>query len=373
LISRSGLQLNCSLRQRRSDADLSQSALAERAGISRQALIAIESGRQIPSTATALALARVLGCSVEDLFQLPVAPGLTAVLAAHPEAPRTRRLALALVDGTWAAHRIESGDRPGDALLLDGGDTCRTVSVEPLSELSDLEHNVLAAGCAPLLGVLTGRLGRRFQDARATWIGTNSTLALELLAKGLVHVAGLHLAETRTPGGHTAVVRQTFRARAMTIVNLARWRQGLVVAEGNPLGIGTVADLARPDVRFARRDAGASAQKLVERLLAGQGAATDIVREGPVARGHAEVARWVRLGLADAGVAVEAAALAEGLDFVPLAEERFDLVVPTHRLEAKPVARFLALIESHSFRKDASQLAGYDLSTSGHASTVAAG
>lgn len=362
-------EITCNLRQHRTEARLSQNDLAERVGISRQAIIAIEAGRQVPSTAIALQLARALRCSVEDLFVVERGARIFAWLAPSPQA--STRVAMGLVDDRWVAHPVTTGDHPVDGLLVRRRPGASTVNVEPLSERSNLEHNVLVAGCAPLLGVLAGTVSRRYDDARATWLAANSTRAMELLAEGLVHVAGLHLVDTQTPGGHSAIVRAHFSSQTMTIVNLARWRQGLVVAKENPLGIRGVGDLCRPEVRFARRDSGAGAQKLVERLLAERGIDSDAIACGPTASGHAEIARWVRQGFADVGVAVEAAALVEGLGFIPLAEERFDLVVPQSRLAARPVGRLFDLIENSAFLADANELAGYDLSTAGHASTVA--
>src|SRR5690606_19758958 len=144
-------------------------------GVSRQAIAAIEAGRQVPSTQLALQLARTLGCVVEDLFSLPSAETVTAVLAADAPHPR---LALAQVDGVWVAHPVHDCS-PGDALLRGLTDTDHpmshtrsgAVSVEPLTGLDQLATHVLIAGCAPLLGLLTARLGRHRRDARATWIG----------------------------------------------------------------------------------------------------------------------------------------------------------------------------------------------------------
>ncbi len=366
------LPITSRLRQRRTDAGLSQGELAERVGISRQAVVAIEAGRQVPSTLIALQLARALRCGVEDLFALPAGPTFSASLAPAAATEVASRLAIGRVDGVWAAHPIELGDRPGDGLLVGDVQANGSALVEPLGDTGELERNVLVAGCAPLLGVLAGRVGRRHEEARATWIPANSTRALDLLARGLVHVAGLHLVDAQLPGGHAAVVRQHFPAQCMTIVNLTRWRQGFVVARDNPLGIRDASDLLRPDVRFARRDPGAGAQKVVQRLLLAGGYAERTLAGGPLASGHAEVGRLIRLGLADVGVAIEAVALAEGLDFIPLSEERFDLIVPRARLDQRPVARLLELIERAAFQADARRIAGYDLSTAGHAATVAA-
>lgn len=361
----------CTLRARRLDAGLSQSALAERVGVSRQALIHIEAGRQIPSTGLALLLARALRCGVDDLFALPSPAAMRVTLA--PGGPeRATRVVVGQVDGRWAAHQVPDGPIPSDGLLdpladrgPDDHRQPRAVAVQPLTDPAALAHNALVAGCAPLLGLLAGRLGQRQRHPalRATWIPANSARAVDLLAAGLVHVAGLHLEGSEHD--HRLLVADRFPGQPTLLVHLTRWRQGLVVAPGNPLGIRAAADVTRPDVRFARREPGAGADALIRRLL---GAPPP--EAGPLAAGHAEVARLVRWGVADVGVAIEAAALAAGLDFVPLAEERFDLVVPRARAEQDPVARLLGLLDAPGFRAEAGRLPGYDLDRAGHAETV---
>lgn len=364
----------CSLRQRRSTVGLSQRELAARVGVSRQALVAIEAGRQIPSTSLALQLARALRCTVEDLFALPGGPSLRASLA-EPDATGRSRVVLGRVDGRWAAHGIADDTHPGDGLVVGRPKDARAdeVTIELLADPARLEHNVLVAGCAPLLGVLAGRLGQRYEHASATWIPANSGRAVELLGRGLVHVAGLHLVEAGTPGGHAGLVRERFPDHATTIVNLTCWRQGLVVAPGNPLAIRGLDDLVRPALRFARREPGAGAHELVRRHFDERGVDAAAWTQGPLASGHAEVARLVRWGVADAGVAIEAAALAEGLEFIALTEERFDLLVPRARVDTAPVARLLDLIDKPAFRAEASRLRGYDLSSAGEVATVDVG
>ncbi len=427
----SEISILSNLRHYRAQVGLSQGDLATRAGLSRQAVVAIEGGRQVPSTTVALRLARILDCSVEDLFALPINQPLSARLAPdnvstsnrrreHNPAPDRApsqaaanetpvRLALGRIDRSWVAHPLERSDQPCDALLLDqqdtaifsnDGDANREASgpvmpshvtrtprgareglsepsskpamarVEPLSNLTELENNVLVAGCAPLLGLLTGLLGRQNGESRATWISANSTRAINLLARDFVHVAGVHLVETTQPQGHAQLVSESFPGRTTTIMNLTCWRQGLVVPPGNPLGLRGASDLLRPGLRLARRDAGSGAHALLVRLLEAEGASPAPPFTGPMASSHAEVARWVQLGFADAGIAIEATALALDLDFIPLAEERFDLVVPQQRLTDRPVTRLLELIDKPTFKNDARRIGGYNLSTAGHVSTV---
>jgi putative molybdopterin biosynthesis protein len=107
----------------------------------------------------------------------------------------------------------------------------------------------------------------------------------------------------------------------------------------------------------------------VRKLIADAGAAKDNLT-GPLAFGHAEVAQMVRTGAADVGVAIESEALAAGLDFLPLTEERFDLVVPALLADSPPVSRLLDTISDPNFRAEMAQLPGYDSELSGHVTTL---
>jgi putative molybdopterin biosynthesis protein len=368
--------LSSTLRLHRSAAGLSQQGLAHRVGVSRQAIVAIESGRQVPSTTLALQLARALRCSVEDLFDLPEHGHIQAAVAIEGPGSGTR-VALGRIDGVWAAHPLGSRVDTADGVVV--GPSTRdcgrsadaaTMVVDPFDDPAELEKNVLVAGCAPLLGVLTARLGRRYVDARGTWIPANSEHALLLLERGLVHIAGLHLVSFDAPGGHTAMVRSRMPELRASIVHVLRWRQGLLLAPDNPLGITSLSDLERGDVRFARRESGSGAWHLTRRLLTEKGHDPSTVAAGPLARSHAEVAALVRSGAADLGVGIESAALTEGLHFLPLAEERFDLVVPYARTGETPTGRLIDLLGHRGFRAEAASVPGYDLSDAGQAVSV---
>ena len=352
------------VRHHRHALGLSQQALAERVGVSRQAILAIESGRQVPSTRVSLLLARALRCRVEELFALPQPDALAVHLAPTSaqdpwDAPPVSRVVLGQVRDRWVAHRMAPGSpQAADGVLLDDG-----THVEPLAPLEVLAEQATVAGCAPLLGLLQDP-SSAVRPAR--WIPSSSGRALDLLAEGLVHVAGVHLLDA---DGHTAnvpAVRARLPDQEMVVVNLTRWRQGLVLPPGNPLGISDVADLLQPGLRLASRGAGAGATKLLKARLPGP------PPPGPFARGHAEVAQLVRVGAADAGVAIEAVALALGLDFLPLAEERFDLVIPRDLLQDPAVARLLDAIAGREFRADASRMPGYDLDLAGDTTPVEA-
>ena len=362
-----------SLKRRRVALGLSQAQLAASTGVSRQALGYIEAGKQVPSTKLALELARSLRCSVDDLFQLASAPVVFSRLAGPPES--AERVVLGRVGGDLVAHPLNSSSHPADGVLqgpvsVPGGQ--KGASVELLSSRASIDGNVLVAGCAPLLGLLCGRLERRYTDMRATWIPADSTQALALLENSLVHVAGIHLANSTRPDAHLGLAKRALAKENAVLVNLATWRQGLLVAPGNPFGIESVADLLAPDIQHARRNKGSGAQELLMRLMNEAGAPPFNEDAQPLASSHAEVAQLVGTGVVRAGVAIESVAISEGLGFIPLSEERFDLVLAETSLERPELARFISLIDQPSFRSDASRLPGYDLSLSGHLSTLSA-
>jgi len=358
------------LKNRRKEARLSQTALAEQVGVSRQAILAIEAGRNVPSTRLALRIAYSLGCGIEEIFRLASDGGISARLAPSAEGDAGgSRVALGRVGDRWVAHRLPAhATSAADGIITSEGSGA-DVTVRPLGTTTQLRQNVLVAGCAPLLGALADRVDRRFRDARVTWLSAGNHRAMELLGAGLVHVAGLHRSSDDPDGDTAAAARRALPNQRLLVANLTRWRQGLVVRAGNPLGITGGADLLREGLRVVRREAGSGAHQLATRLAeeAGGGAPDD---SGPLAANHRDVARLVHWGAADAGIAIESAALAEGLDFVPLTEERFDLVLPADHTSSSPVPRLLETLDDPDFRAEIAHLPGYDGSLSGQVTTV---
>lgn len=354
-------ELRSNLGACRRAAGLSVSGLAERVGVSRQALGAVEAGRATPSTTLALRLARALGCPVEALFTLP-ADSLAGLRL--PEQVG-RRVALGRVAGRWVAHPLDPrGAEPADGLVTAGG------IVEPLVDLDRLEQVVLVAGCAPVLGALAGRLDQG-REGGARWIQSASGASLRALAEGRVHVAGLHLARADQPGEHARISREQLPGVSLEIVHLVGWREGLVVAPGNPLGIRGVEDLLRPGLRVGIRPAGSGAALVLEAALSASGPGRATLR-GPMVGSHAEAATAVLHGAADVAVLVEPVAEAFGLPFLPLAEERFELVLRSEWLDHPGVRRLLDQLHSARFAREVGSMGAYDVRLMGAARRVEA-
>jgi putative molybdopterin biosynthesis protein len=204
-----------------------------------------------------------------------------------------------------------------------------------------------------------------------SWHEMGSATALQELAKGHAHVAGCHLLDPQT-GQYNLPAVAHYLPFPTTVVTFAVWDQGLVVAPGNPKRIRGIEDLARPGVFIVNREQGAGSRLLLDEALAGAGLGPEQVagydRE---AHSHLSVAEAVGMGLADTGVAVRAAAIALGLDFVPLGQERYDLVIPDHFLDEHPIQELLASLRRPALQRQVEALGGYDVARMGVEPAVA--
>ena len=368
-------RLETGLRRARLNSGLKQSELAERAGISRQRLSVLESGRGQPATLIALRLARVLGCRVEELFWLRDEGGeLTAELAGGRQSRRSRsdRALVGSVASRWVAHALSQEDplaltTPADALLLRSRQGNGMVRLRPLRPLEALQANVLVSGCDPGLAVLAGRVQDRWPGQRLCWIPVSSDAALEALGRGHVHLAGAHLFDEDSGEYNVPFVRRAFGGRPMVVVTFAHLEEGFAVAKGNPQRIRKPEDIARATVRFVNREPRAGARRLLDRLLRKARVPASAVKGYErLLGGHLQVAQAVAMGAADAGIVARSAAIAHGLDFVPLSEERFDLVFPKEWSADVRAGRIVETLEGRAFRRELASLGGYDTRESGH-------
>ena len=237
------------------------------------------------------------------------------------------------------------------------------VRVELLDDAPAAERTLVMLGCDPAAGLVATALAQRGVDL--VWTQEASQAALAGLARGQAHVAGCHLYDAGTGRYNTPWVARLVPFPC-TVVGFAVWEQGLIVAPGNPLQLRAVADLARPGVRLVNRERGAGARLVLDTALEQAGIPPSAVAGYErLAAGHLAVAETVRGGLADAGVGVRAAALAYGLDFVPLGEERYDLVIPDHFLDLPAVGALLDVLRRPALQQQVELLGGYDVAPMG--------
>jgi putative molybdopterin biosynthesis protein len=371
------------LRLARQARGFSQQQLASMAGVSRQAVSAVESGHSDPSLRVALALAQALGLSVEELFG-PGAPAtpVTAV-SVTPLRGRADRVALAPVGDRFVALPLRGDTGAGLGFLPAGGlanpanfavsaVAASAASNSPASNGADAGPEVIAvrpigpprptlvvAGCDPALPLLATPLSLLDPPVAFAWWPCGSAAALRLASQGLVHVAGVHTQ------GDSGEAGQPLPDGA-DVVGFTAWREGFAVRpELKPVVTGLDA-IARHRLRIVNREPGAEARRLLdaERTRLGLDG-SDLRGYDTQAAGHLQVASAVAAGLAEAGVASEPAARAYGLAFVPLAEERFSLVIPAEHAASREVLALLKVLSSPWLLAQLGSLPGYDAATCG--------
>jgi putative molybdopterin biosynthesis protein len=356
---------------------LTQLELARRAGISRQALGAIESGTYQPGVAVAIALARELGQSVESLFGEAEQAESNRIEAdwsgseAAANAVLPCRVALARVGG-----KVVAIAQPATHLMLSPatGMLERTrrkrAEVETFRTTEEIDSTLLLSGCDPAVTILADWLVRHRAPVSAISLPCSSSRALATLIAGRTHVAGVHLKDPVGNDYNLALTRTALGRLPAIVVGFARWELGLAMAKGNRLGIRTVADLARADVRLVNREIGAGARAFLDGALAESGIdGKRIDGYGFEATGHLEVAAAIASGHADVGVTIRLAADTYGLPFVPMREERYDLVILERDLETPPIKAMLDTLNARRFAREVGQLCAYDTARMG--STIA--
>lgn len=185
--------------------------------------------------------------------------------------------------------------------------------------------------------------------------------ALDALRAGTCDLAGLHVPIGGLEGELLRHYRDRLDPEGDRVIELAMRRQGLVVAPGNPKGLQALVDLTREGVRFIHRQPGSGTRLLLEALLARDGIAPSAIDARDVEEPtHAAVAACVASGLADAGFALEPPARLYGLDYVPLATERYFFVCRRDTIEAGRLAGLLRTMEDPGFRRELDRLPGYD-------------
>lgn len=341
-------ELTNRIREARSARGMTASALASRVAISRQALAAIESGRSTPSAVIALKIAAALGSSVEALFTV-TPPALIPIRPASAGV----RVVMGEVDGRWVAHSLPPDSREGaDGIGTEDG------TIEPLVDPSRLRNHVLVAGCAPVLGALTAHVSES-GSVGARWLMRTSREAIAALAAGEAHIAGLHLAGLDDPGAHDRLLREAFPGEELDVIRLVGWREGLATLPSNPRGVRTIDDLRRSEVRVGLRAPGSGAAKALEDALGGE-PLTNLESRGMPVGSHLEAAQAVARGAVDGAVLIEPVAEAHGLDFVPLSEERFELVVRRRHREHPGVMQLLAHLCTAGFSREVRSMGAYD-------------
>ncbi|SRR5579884_82282 len=347
---------------------ISAAGLARAVGVSRQTIYAIEAGRFVPNTAVALQLSRALDATVEEIFAIadetlprPVSADLLHSAPVNKGQPvricRVNR-ELVAVPTTWLPAYLP----PADGIIESRRE--RTVRISTAFGSAEDGKRLLLAGCDPALSLLHDAL--LGSGVEMIGVPVASRRALQWLKQGKVHAAGSHLLDRAAGEYNLPILRRFFPTRSIRVITFASWEQGLVIARRNPKSIRSIADLADRRVCVINREKGSGSRDLLDSSLHEFGIApAEVNGYDSIAAGHLAAAHAVGAGEADCCIAPRSAARCFGLDFIPLAFERFDLTFSRAAFGSAAAKALMDVLQRSSFRKKLESIAGYDVTHTG--------
>jgi excisionase family DNA binding protein len=239
-------------------------------------------------------------------------------------------------------------------------------SVTP-SPHQDPGHQVVIAGSNDLaLELLVKNANLQNPDYTISISNVGSLAGLIALEHGTCHVAATHLLDQETGEYNSSFIKKHFPEMKVVLLNVAHREQGLIVKKGNPLAIKNLKHLAAKKVKFINRQEGSGTRVLLDYGLRDLGIDSGSIEGyGRTAYTHMEVALEVFSGGADVGIGIMAAARMLGLDFVPLARERFDLAIPTASFSTDAVQALCTVLRSDDFKSNIVEMGGYEVRDTG--------
>mgnify|MGYP000999507160 FL=1 len=321
-------------------------------------------------------LAKMLGRKVEERKKINAisarrivsVPGMDEFVRVKVGKVRGRYVASPLARGAGAIMSLVRADGyieiPGSSQgILESSE----VTVNLLRDLDEIDNAIVAIGSHDLALDLVGSLlAGKYPGVSLSSTHVGSMGGIMAMRRGEAHIAGIHLLDEETGEYNVPYVKRYLDAKDYVLVNLVYREQGLIVASGNPKNIQGVSDIARPGTSFVNRQRGAGTRILLDLELKKLGIGEDRISGYEHEEyTHMGVAASVANNVADVGLGIRSAAKALGLDFVPIAWERYDLLMTREFLHSSSMDKLFGIISSRQFKDQVLSLGGYDVSSSG--------
>jgi putative molybdopterin biosynthesis protein len=239
------------------------------------------------------------------------------------------------------------------------------VTVRLYRSPNDLRRTIFAIGSHDMTLDLIAQYLAEY-DRRLISANVGSQGGLVALRRGEAHLAGSHLLDPETGVYNLAAIKEYLPGIPVKVVALVDRKQGLMVRRGNPKGIHRIEDLPQPGVTFVNRQRGAGTRLLLDYHLGRLGVAPQAIRGyNQEEYTHLAVAAAIASGRADCGLGIAAAADALDLDFIPLYDENYELIIPAQFYDDPLLKPLFEVLNDAKFRKTVEVMPGYGVSRMG--------
>lgn len=242
----------------------------------------------------------------------------------------------------------------------EGMEAGESIDVELLNPIAKIKNTLVSIGSHDLIMDVIGDM----TNLTSSHVG--SLGGIMAIKRGECHIAPTHLLDMETGEYNISYIKKYFPNQKMALIKGVQRQQGLIVEKGNPLNIKGFKDLIRDDIVYANRQRGAGTRVLLDYHLGLENIEENSIRGYQrELNTHMAVATAVKTGSASAGLGVYSAAKAMDLDFVEVAFEDYDFLVPFESLEDDRIKKFIEVIKSGEFKDILESLGGYGFRNTG--------
>jgi len=249
----------------------------------------------------------------------------------------------------------------------EGFEAGELVEIELMRQKKEIARSIVSIGSHDLTqDVLGSYLREKDYEIRLSSANTGSFGGLMAMRRGEAHMAGIHLLDENTGEYNVSFVKKYLPHEPVVLMNLVHRAQGLMVQKNNPLGIRSIRDMAERRLSYVNRQKGSGTRILLDHMLTQEGISPENLAGYDLEEyTHLGVGTAILAGQAVAGLGIYSAAQSLDLDFIPLYEERYDLLLRKDFFESEEGRILREVIASESFQGSVENMGGYSLRDTG--------
>lgn len=284
------------------------------------------------------------------------------------------RMTIGYVEGEFVANPLERAAGvtmslvKADGILVISSDKLgyeqgEEAEVELLRPVEEIKNAIVFNGSHDLtIDILSAHLRRNFHGSKIISSHVGSMAGIMAIRKGEAHIAGIHLLDPETREYNRSYIQRFLGGQNVVLLPFLKRNQGWLLPQGNPMGVTGVKDIAEKNIQYVNRQKGAGTRILFDLLLRENDLESEqIAGYEREMFSHLSVAAEVKGSDDAAGLGIYSAARVMGLDFLPVADEDYDLLMTKEFYESEQGVRLLKIINSEQFREEVERIGGYQV------------